>query len=74
MQQVPFRNSMPLPPVPLDLVINCTNLKAHIMHLFPDLFEGVGTIRDVIFHLDVQPGATPIVCSPKRVPDALRNF
>ena len=43
------------------------------MHLFPDLFEGVGTIHDAIVHLDVWPEATPIVCSPRRVPDALRN-
>ena len=43
------------------------------MHLFPDLFEGVGTICDAIVHLDVRPEATPIVCSPRRVPDALRK-
>ena len=61
------------PPVSLDTEIDSTNLKAHIMHLFPDLFEGVGTICDAIVHLDVQPDATSIVCSPRRVPDALRN-
>ena len=61
------------PPVSLDTEIDSTNLKAHIMHLFPDLFEGVGTICDAIVRLDVQPDATSIVCSPRRVPDALRN-
>ena len=25
-------------------------------------------------HLDVKPGATPIVCSPRKVPDALRDL
>ena len=34
-------NSMPLPHVPLDTVIDSTNLKAHVIHLFPDLFDGV---------------------------------
>ena len=43
------------------------------MHLFPDLFEGVGTIRDTTVYLDVWPEATPIACSPRRVPEALRN-
>ena len=57
----------------LDTEIDSTNLKAHIMRLFPELFEGVGTICDAIVHLDVWPDATPIVCSPRRVPDALCN-
>ena len=43
------------------------------MHLFPDLFEGVGTIHDAIVHLDVWPDATLIVCSSQRMPDALHN-
>ena len=51
------------PPVSLDTVIDSTNPKAH-MHLFSDLFEGVGTIHDAIVHLDVRPDATRIVCSP----------
>ena len=57
----------------LDTEIDSTNQKVHIMCLFPDLFEGVGTIHDAIVHLDVQPEATAIVCSPRRVPDALHN-
>ena len=72
-QEAVDQNSTPLPPVLLDTEINSTNRKAHIMHLFPDLFEGIGTIRDAIVHLDVQPEATPIVSSPRRVPDALYN-
>ena len=72
-QEAVDQNSTPLPPVSLDTEIHSTNPKAHIMHLFPDLFEGVGTIRDAIVHLDVQPEVTPIVCSPRRVPDALHD-
>ena len=67
------KNSM-LPPVPLDIKINETNPKAHIMQLYPDLFDGVGTIKDAVVHLDIKPGAIPIVCSPRRVPDSLRDL
>ena len=52
------------PPVLLDTEIDSTNLQPHIMHLFPDLFEGVGSVHDAIVHLDVLPNATPTVCSP----------
>ena len=62
-----------LPPVPLNTKINETNLKAHIMQLYSDLFDGVGTIKNSVVHLDVKPGAIPIVCSPRRVPDTLRD-
>ena len=72
-QEAVDQNSTPLPPVSLDTEIDSANPKVHIMCLFPDFFEGVGTIRDAIAHLDVWPEATPIVCSPRRVPHALRN-
>ena len=62
-----------LPPVPLNTKIDETDLKAHIMQLFPDLFDGLRTIKDVVVHLDVKPNATPIVCSPRRVPDTLQD-
>ena len=66
------RSSM-LPPVPLDTKVDETNLKAHIMQLYPDLFDGVGTNKNAVVHLDVKPGAIPIVCSPRRATDALRD-
>ena len=72
-QEAVDQNSTPLLPVLLDTEIDSTNPKVHIMHLFPDLFEGVGTICEAIVHLDIQPEATPIVCSPRRVPDALHD-
>ena len=46
-----------LPPIPLDTKINETNAKAHIMQLYPDFFDGVGTIKNAVVHLDVKPGA-----------------
>ena len=39
-----------LPPVDLNMKIDVTNPKAHIMNLFPDLFEGVGTMENVQVH------------------------
>ena len=52
------------PPVPLDK-IDETNAKAHVMQLYPDLFDRIGTIKNAVGHLDVKPGATPKVCSPR---------
>ena len=60
-----------LPPVPLDTKIDKANPKAHIMKLYPDLFDGLETIKNAVVHLDVKSDAVPIVCSPRRVPDAL---
>ena len=42
------------------------------MQLFPDIFDGLGTIKNAVVRLDVKPDATAIVCSPRRVPDSLR--
>ena len=42
------------------------------MNLYPDLFSGVGTIKNAMVHLDVKPGAAPVVCSPHRVPHAVQ--
>ena len=44
---------MVLPPVDLNMTIAVTNPKAHIMNLFPDLSEAVGTMENVQVHLDV---------------------
>ena len=41
------------------------------MDLYPDLFSRVGTIKNAMVHLDVKPGAIPVVCSP-RVPHAVQ--
>ena len=53
-----------LPLVLLDTKIDETNAKAHVMRLYPDLFDGISTIKNAVVHLDVKPGATPLVCSP----------
>ena len=42
------------------------------MELYPDLFSGVGTIKNAMVHLHVKPGAIPVVCSPHCVPHAVQ--
>ena len=63
-------STLTLPPVPLDTKIDQTN---HVMKLYPDLFDGVRTIKNAVVHLDVKPDAVPIVRSPRREPDALQD-
>ena len=63
-----------LPPVLLDTKIDETNPKAHVMKLYPDLFDGVRTNKNAVVDLDMKPDAVPIVCSPRRVPDAHRDL
>ena len=47
-------------------------VKQQIMELYPDLFSGVGTIKNAMVHLDVKPGAIPVVCSSHHVPHAVQ--
>ena len=53
-----------LPPVPISTKLEGDDMKQQIMELYPDLFSGVGTIKNAIVHLDVKPGTVPVVCSP----------
>ena len=48
------------------------DMKQQIMDLYPDLFYGVGTIKNAMVHLDVKPGVVPVVCSPHCVPHAVQ--
>ena len=47
-------------------------MKQQIMQLYPDLFSGVGTIKNAMVHLDVKPGAIPVIYSPHRVRHAVQ--
>ena len=60
-----------LPPVDLNMKIDVTNPKTHIMNLFPDLFEGVGTMENVQVHLDVNPEIEPVVQVPRKIPHSM---
>ena len=61
-----------LPPVPINTKLDGDDIKQQIMDLYPDLFSGVGTIKNAMVHLDVKPGAVPVVCAPCRVPHAVQ--
>ena len=53
-----------LPPVPNNTKLDGDDVKQQITDLYPDLFSGVGTIKNAMVHLDVKPGAVPVVCAP----------
>ena len=57
--KVPVQNQIPakLPPVDVNIKLR-SDCKAHIMELVPDLFQGVGTMKDTIVKLDVYPSIT----------------
>ena len=61
-----------LPPVPISTRFKGDDVKQQIMELYPDLFSGVGTIKNAMVHLDVKPGAVPVVCFPCCVPHAVQ--
>ena len=57
----------PLPPVDVNLKLR-PDCKTHIMELFPDLFDGVGTIKDTVIKLDVNQSITLIIQLPRKIP------
>ena len=61
------RNTKSPPPVDVELKLR-PDCKAHIMELFPDLFEGVGTIKDAVVKLDVNKSITPVIQPPRKIP------
>ena len=61
-----------LPPVPISTKLEGDDVKQQIMDLYPDLFSGVATIKNAMVHLDIKPGAVPVVCSPCHFPHAIQ--
>ena len=45
--------------------------KAHIMELFPDLLEGIGTMKNAIVKLHVDKSVPPIVQLPRKIPQVM---
>ena len=41
---------------------------------YSDVFEGLGCITDVIYHIELNPGSKPVVHPPRRVPVTLRSM
>ena len=46
-------------------------LKGHILQLFPDLFEGIGTMEDMQVHLDVDSTTEPVIQAPRMIPHGM---
>ena len=59
-----------LPPVDVNLKLR-PDCKAHVMELYPDLFEGVGTIQGAKVKLDVDPNVPSVVQPPRKIPSAM---
>ena len=59
-----------IPPVDVHTKLR-PDYKSHIMELYPDLFEGVGTIKDAIVKLNIDQSVTPIVQPPRKIPQAM---
>ena len=59
---VPSQKQSTRQPIPVDVNTKPRpDCKAHIMELFPELFEGIGTMKNAIVKLDVDQSVTPIV-------------
>ena len=41
------------------------------MELYPDLFDGVGTIQGAKVKLDIDPNVPPVVQLPRKIPSAM---
>ena len=60
----------PPPPVNIETRLR-PDCKAHIMELFPDLLEGIGTIKDAIVKLDINDTIIPVVQAPMKIPQVM---
>ena len=69
----PHSTNLPkLPPVNVNLNLR-PDCKAHVMELYPDLFEGVSTIQGAKVKLDVDPNIPSVVQPPRKIPNAMVN-
>ena len=67
----PYSTNSPKPP-PVDVNLKLrSDCKAHVMELYPDLFDGVGTIQGAKVKLDVDPNIPPVVQPPRKIPSAM---
>ena len=48
-----------------------SDYKAHIMELFPELFDGVGTIKDAIVKLNMDQSIIPVIQPPRKIPQTM---
>ena len=48
------------------------NSNSEIYEKYKDVFDGLGCITDILYHIDVDPSCQPIIHPPRRVPIMLR--
>ena len=63
-------NQVYLPPIDIHTKFR-SDCKAHIMELFPELFDGVGTIKDAIIKLNVDQSIIPVIQPPRKISQAM---
>ena len=59
-----------LPPVDVNLKL-LPDCKAYILELYPDLFDGVGTMKHTMVKLDIDQSAVPAVQPLRKIPQAM---
>ena len=60
-----------LPLVDIHMKIDTNDPKLHILQLFPELFEDIGTMENVQVHLDVDLKIEPVVQAPYKIPHSM---
>ena len=65
-----MQNTPPPPPVDVNIKLRL-DCKQHILELFPELFEGIGTMKDAEVILDINPDVEPVVQPPCKIPQAM---
>ena len=65
-----LQNPAKLPPVDTNLKLR-PDCKAHILELFPDLFDRVGTIKDAVVKLVINKSITPVIQPPRKIPQVM---
>ena len=65
-----MQNRLPPPPVDVNTKLR-PDCKQHILELFPELFDGIGTMKDAEVILDVNPDVEPVVQPPHKIPQAM---
>ena len=70
---IPNQNTIQPPlPEPVDIETRLRpDCKAQIMELFPDLFNGIGTLNDADVKLDIDDSITPVIQPPRKIPQAM---
>ena len=46
-------------------------IHSHILHFYPDLFDGVGTMGNVLVHLDIDKNVEPVVQALHKIPHSM---